>query len=239
MNHAETLGAGSWPIWRGAALRRTPLKLLVALLALILLLSGCQSAYYAAAEKVGFAKREILTSRVKSARDSQEEAKQEITDALTEFGKVVNYQGGELEKQYNLLAAQLDDSERAADSVRKHIDNVEDVADALFEEWEAELEEYSSASLRTKSQQQLRQTRARYGEMIGAMQRAESKLEPVLRPLRDQVLFLKHNLNARAIAGLKGEVAMVDAQVAQLVKELNKSIAEADRFIAELEQNAE
>ena len=30
------------------------------------------SAYYAAAEKVGFAKREILASRVKSARDSQD-----------------------------------------------------------------------------------------------------------------------------------------------------------------------
>jgi chromosome segregation ATPase len=216
-----------------------PLKVVIALLALILLLSGCQSAYYAAAEQVGFAKREILTSRVRSARDSQEDAKQEITDALTEFGKVVNYQGGELERQYNSLAAQLEDSERAAESVRKHIDNVEDVADALFNEWEDELEQYSSASLCTKSQQQLRQTRARYGEMIGAMQRAESKLEPVLRPLRDQVLFLKHNLNARAIAGLKGEVANVDAQVAQLVTELNRSIAEADRFIAELEQNTE
>jgi ElaB/YqjD/DUF883 family membrane-anchored ribosome-binding protein len=147
----------------------------------------------------------------------------------------VNYQGGELETQYKSLAAQLTDSEAAAESVRSHIANVEDVADALFDEWENELEQYSSASLRSKSQQQLRQTRARYGEMIGAMHRAESKLEPVLQPLRDQVLFLKHNLNARAIAGLKGEVAMVDKQVAALVSELNKSIAEADRFIAELD----
>jgi ElaB/YqjD/DUF883 family membrane-anchored ribosome-binding protein len=208
---------------------------LILILGSVLLLSGCQSAYYAAAEQVGYAKRDILTSRVKSARDSQEDAKQEITDALTEFGKVVNYQGGDLETQYKSLEAQLEDSETAADAVRGRILDVEDVAEALFKEWNDEMAEYSSASLRTKSERQLRQTRARYDEMIGAMKRAESRLEPALRPLRDQVLFLKHNLNARAIGGLKAEVTNVDAQVNQLVVELNKAIAEANRFIAELE----
>jgi ABC-type transporter Mla subunit MlaD len=68
-------------------------------------------------EKVGFAKRDILASRVVSARDSQLEAKEEISDALTEFGKVVSYQGGDLEAQYKRLAAQLEDSEEAARAV--------------------------------------------------------------------------------------------------------------------------
>ncbi len=210
------------------------MKRLTLLLVAALLLAGCQSAYYAAAEKVGYAKRDILTSRVKSARDSQQDAKQEITDALTEFGKVVNYQGGELETQYKSLAAQLQDSEAAADAVHSHIRDVEDVAEALFKEWNDELAQYSSASLRAQSERELRQTRARYDEMIGAMKRAENRLEPALRPLRDQVLFLKHNLNARAIGGLKGEVTKVDAQVNELVVESNKAIAEANRFIADL-----
>jgi hypothetical protein len=213
-------------------------KIPVFLVATLLLLGGCQSAYYAAAEKVGFAKRDILASRVTAARDSQEDAKREITDALTEFSKVVNFKGGALETQYNSLAGKLADSERAATAVREHIGKVEHVAEALFREWQGELEQYSSATLRAQSAQQLRQTRARYDSMIGAMQRAESRLDPALRPLRDQVLFLKHNLNARAVAGLKGEVANVDAQVDQLVKELDKSIAAANRFIANLAQDA-
>lgn len=200
------------------------------------LATGCQSAYYAAAEKVGFAKRDILSSRVESARDAQEEAREEITDALTEFRKVVDVEGGELEARYESLSAKLDDSEEAADSVRKRIALVEDVADALFEEWREELGQYSSGDLRAKSEAQLRQTRARYGEMIGAMKRAEGRLEPALQPLRDQVLYLKHNLNARAVAGLRGEVARVDAEVARLVAELDAAIAEADRFIAELDE---
>ena len=211
--------------------------LTLALAAAALLLVGCETAYYSAMESVGFAKRDILASRVEAARDSQQAAKEEITDALTEFGRVVSYQGGDLEAQYRKLAAQLEDGEEAAAAVRARIRDVENVAEALFDEWQDELAQYSSASLRTQSEKQLRETRARYATLIGAMKRAESRLEPALQPLRDQVLFLKHNLNARAIAGLQGEVARVDVQVNQLVAELNAAIAEANRFIADLERN--
>lgn len=213
------------------------MKRFAVLLSTAVLMTGCQSAYYAAAEKVGFAKRDILAGRVESARDAQAEAREEITDALTEFRKVVDFQGGQLEARYKSLAAQLADGEEAADQVRKRIDAVEDVAGALFSEWREELAQYSSADLRTRSEQQLRQTRTRYDEMIGAMKRAEDRLEPALAPLRDQVLFLKHNLNAQAIAGLKGEVVRVDAEVGRLVAELDEAIAQADRFIADLGQD--
>jgi chromosome segregation ATPase len=210
--------------------------LTLALAAAALLLAGCETAYYSAMESVGFAKRDILASRVEAARDSQQAAKEEITDALTEFGRVGRDQGGDLEAQYRKLAAQLEDGEEAAAAVRARIRDVENVAEALFNEWQDELAQYSSANLRTQSEKQLRETRARYATLIGAMKRAEGRLEPALQPLRDQVLFLKHNLNARAVAGLKGEVARVDAQVNRLVAELDAAIAEANRFIAELEK---
>lgn len=212
-----------------------PRTLVALALAGALLVPGCQSAYYSAMEKVGYAKRDILTSRVKSARDSQQTAKVEITDALTEFGKVVGYQGGNLETRYNRLSEQLQDGEDAAAAVKKRVADVESVGTALFKEWKSELSKYSSSELRSKSEQQLKQTRARYDEMLGAMKRAEKRLDPALQPMRDQVLFLKHNLNARAVAGLKGEVAKVDAQVNQLVKDLNAAISEANKFIANLE----
>ena len=68
------------------------------------------------------------------------------------------------------------------------------------------------------------------------MKAAEGKLEPVLVPLRDQVLFMKHNLNARAIVGLSGELSRVQVNVDRLVRDMDAAIAEADRFIATLQQ---
>ena len=71
--------------------------------------------------------------------------------------------------------------------MRKRIKDIERVADALFSEWETELGQYSSADLRRKSEARLTQTKARYKDMLGAMNRAEQRIDPVLKPLRDQV----------------------------------------------------
>ena len=210
---------------------------LATVLSLALGLTACDTAYIATMEKMGYAKRDILSSRVKSARNAQEDAKKEIQSTLEQFGKVVGYQGGDLEATYKKLNSELESSEDSAETVRKRIKDVESVADSLFAEWKTELGQYSSADLRRKSEEKLAQTKARYNEMLGAMKKAEQRIDPVLKPLRDQFLYLKHNLNARALAAIKGELVKVDAQVDQLVKDMNKSIAEADKFIQSMEKD--
>jgi len=52
------------------------------------------------------------------------------------------------------------------------------------------------------------------------------------------VLFLKHNLNARALGALTSELGSVRTNVDELVVDMQKSIAEADAFIADMEREA-
>ena len=203
------------------------------LFGLLLLLSGCQAAYYSTLEKVGVHKRDILVDRVAKARDAQEEGKEQFKSSLEQFSSVLNFKGGELEDKYKKLNAEYEDSEDAAEKVRKRIDAVETVAEDLFEEWEAELEQYSSASLRRDSSQKLNRTRKQYKKLITAMRRAEKKMDPVLNAFKDQVLYLKHNLNAKAILSLKKELRSVKSDISALVKDMEKSIQEADLFIKE------
>ena len=209
--------------------RKPPAWIVVALL-----LGGCQAAYYGAMEKFGYEKRDILVSRVDDAREAQRQAKQQFESALAQFIAVTNFSGGELEQQYNKLKSEFEESESRANTVHKRVADVERVAEDLFTEWEQELGQYASPELRRSSQGQLNATRARYRELIGAMKRAEKKLDPVLAAFRDRVLFLKHNLNARAIASLKAERAKIQADIATLVADMNRSIAEADRFIQDM-----
>ncbi len=197
----------------------------------IFFLAGCQTAYYKTMEKIGIHKRDIMVDRVEKARDSQEEAKEQFKSALEEFSAVLNFKGGDLEEKYNKLNDEYEESEEKASDVKRRIDAVEDVSEALFSEWEEELEQYSSQSLRRSSETKLRKTRKQYKQLIGAMKRAEKKIAPVLSAFRDQVLFLKHNLNAQAIASLQSELVSVEANVASLIKEMEASIAEANVFI--------
>lgn len=111
---------------------------------------------------------------------------------------------------------------------------MESVADALFDEWQEELEQFTSQNLRRDSERQLRDTRRRYSRLISSMRRAESAIDLVLATLKDNVLYLKHNLNARAIASLRGELGNVNADVDKLIEAMQKSIDESNSFIAEM-----
>jgi len=199
---------------------------------------GCQTVYYETMEKMGYHKRDLMVSDVEKARDAQQEAKEQFKSALDRFTKTLNIKGGELQEKYDVLNSEYEQSEAKAKAVRDRIASVEDVSEALFEEWAAELKEYSSEALRQSSQKKLTQTRTQYAQLIKAMKRAETKMDPVLVKFKDQVLFLKHNLNAQTIASLKSELVSVEGNIASLIKELNASIQEADSFIASMAKDS-
>ncbi|GAA6151167.1 DUF2959 domain-containing protein [Pseudoteredinibacter isoporae] len=205
---------------------------LIALLSLGLM--ACQSAYYSAMESVGQHKRDILSSRIEGVRDAQVDAKEQFRDALDRFSQELGYSGGELQSVYENLRDAYEDSKKEADNVTARIDKVEDVAEALFAEWEDELEQYSSASLRRDSQTKLRQTRSQYKRMLTTMRSAESKMAPVLTTFNDQVLYLKHNLNARAISSLKAEFGDLRRDINTLIARMEDSIAESEKFVESL-----
>jgi len=203
----------------------------IVLTGLLLVPVGCQKTYYNVLEQVGIEKRELLTRRVTSAKESQEEAQEEFRDALEKFQAVTGYHGGELEDRYDDLRDAYDRSEERAHDVSERIDAVESVADALLDEWKDELDKYQDRSLRRRSETRLHSTEREVDRLLRAMHAAEKSLSPVLQKLEDRVLYIKHNLNAAALAGLDEEVPELRRDVDRLVQEMQESIAEADRFI--------
>lgn len=203
----------------------------LALVLLGLALTACQSAYYGTMERFGIHKRDILVDRVEDAQSAQEDGQEQFESALEQFRSVRDFDGGEMQQVYNRLNAEFEASESAAERIRDRIAAVEDVAEDLFDEWEDELELYSSESLRRDSESQLRETRQRYGRLMTAMHRVESSLDPVLDTLRDNVLYLRHNLNSRAIASLQGELETINTDVDQLIRDMQEAIRESSVFI--------
>lgn len=197
-------------------------------------LVGCQSAYYGAMEKVGIHKRDILVDRVEDTRDAQNEAQQQFNSALEELSALINFNGGELETIYNNLNDQYAASTEAKELVSKRIDNVESVAQALFSEWEDEINQYSNATFKRNSSKQLSDTKRLYARMLRSMHQSEKKMDPVLTALNDNVLYLKHNLNANAVNAIEVEFKQLKQEIAVLIKEVNQSIAESNKFIETL-----
>jgi len=139
---------------------------------------------------------------------------------------------GDLEKTYDKLKNDLENVEDRADDVHDRIDQIDDIAGDLFKEWEEEIGEISNPDYRTKSRQKLNETRTKYAALAASLERSEASMEPVLTQLKDNVLYLKHNLNAAAIGGLSAEVDGIENDIEALLEDMRASIEEADRFLS-------
>jgi hypothetical protein len=210
----------------------------VALLAFsVSAITACSSAYYSAMEKVGIHKRDIMVDRVVEAKESQEDAQKQFKSALEELSSIINFNGGELEERYQAIEARYEASKQSADEVSHRIEKIESVAEALFDEWQEEIEQISNTTYKRQSSIKLKETQSRYQTLIKAMHKAESKMQPVLTALKDNTLFLKHNLNAKAIGALQGEVKSIKQDIDILVKEMNSAIKQSQQFIDMLSNN--
>lgn len=207
----------------------------VFMLAMLAGISGCDSVYYGAWEKLGVEKRDLLVSSVEDAMESQEEAKDQFKTALDQFASVVNIEDSDLKSMYENLSDEFEEASDRAEDVSGHIDDVEDVSEDLFKEWRTELEQYTNPELKRSSERQLRATETKYKALLTSMRKAEDRMEPVLNAFRDQVLFLKHNLNAQAISGLRSELNAVENDVSILIADMEDAITRSQAFIEDLE----
>ena len=205
---------------------------------LLVTLPGCTQLYYKAQEKIGNEKRDILVDRIKKGREDQDKAKEQFKSTMEAFQAATGFKGGQTEEVYKKLKKEYDEAADKTKKVSDRIASIEQVSGDMFGEWDKELTGMGNADLRSKSSVLMKATRRRYTDLIRKMKAVESKAKPVLKAFEDQVLFIKHNLNAEAITSLKSNVVKMDADVQILIRDIETSTKEADAFIASLPQGS-
>src|ERR1700761_712020 len=209
-------------------------SIFVPLIALALLLGGCKSTYYKTMRTLGKEKRDILVQRIKDAKKDQDQTKKQLQTTMESFQALTGFQGGSLEKSYKRLNSDYESAASQAGKLHDKIQSIDQVSNDLFKEWQGEINSMDNAKLKSQDLVMLRNAKTRQATYMRAMQRTEDQIAPVLKAFRDQVLFLKHNLNARAIGSLKTTSAMLQGDVASLVQSIDASSQEADKLIGSL-----
>ena len=209
---------------------------LVCLSVVTMLLIGCQAAYYAMWEKMGKEKRHLLRDQVENSRTDQEKASEAFKDALSRLKEMYGFQGGDLEKMYNRLSDDYDNCKERAEIIDERIDKIQRIAQDLFSEWRQEIDQIHNPAFRSQSTRKLKATQSRFANLESALMTARKRMTPVLANLKDYVLYLKHNLNAQAIGSLKGEASSIETDVDRLVRDIQRSIQEADAFLKEIQK---
>lgn len=194
------------------------------------LVASCQSAKYAAYERLGVEKRELLKKDVKSVQNQQKENQEDFKDALEQLRKLYGSKGSELEKRYDSIKSEYDDAKSGADTLTNRVEEMDRVAKDLFKEWEGETDQLTTAALKRDSLNKLRETEKRYQVLSRDVHGSEKKMRVVLSKLGEQVIYLKHNLNAESIGTLSSEKSAIEKDINELIGQMEKSIASSEEF---------
>ena len=197
-------------------------------------LTSCSALYFGAMEHLGKQKRDILVQRILAVKKDQQATQEQLKTTLQAFQEVTGFQGGNLEKVYNKLNKEYERCEGRATKLKGRVDSVDQVAASMFSEWQSEIKSMHNRTLRDQSENLLLTARQQHAQYMRKMRRTEENIQPVLQAFRDQVTFLKHNLNARAISSLKKTSAQIDLQAAALIRDIDASSKEADNYIQTL-----
>jgi hypothetical protein len=193
----------------------------------LIFLTGCGGAYNA----TGQYKRDILLNRIDKVRQSHEQAKKQFEVVLANYSRIIDANSGGIRKEYNKLDRERKRVQVVTDEILRRVKDVEAVGKPLFRNWEDELDKYENEAMRRSSEEQLDITRRNYLKLVHSIKATQRKIVYVQQSLNDQVLYLSHNLNTKALSEFKKEVIPIKVEVAELIKSMGKSINETKTFV--------
>ncbi|MEO8601876.1 MAG: DUF2959 family protein [bacterium] len=197
-------------------------------------LAGCSTVYYAAMEQLGWEPRDVLVSRVETARDALAEAKTRFLDALGAARAVQQATGRDAAAAQKQLRDAYAYANARAQTVRRRLAAVQSAAGELFTEWRDDVATTKDAAARARTQQLHDSAEARYQHLLTSMQSAADAMPPVLDALRDQVALHTATGSAPAANVAADGLAALERAVARSVDDFEQAIAEADVFIKQL-----
>ncbi|MFZ4503302.1 MAG: DUF2959 family protein [Methylovulum sp.] len=189
--------------------------------------------YYRAKESLGEHKRTLVVHHVEQACLGLEDTRNEFVTTLEKFHYLNDSRNNStLSQKYQLLNQQYHYCQVKTEHILRRIKAIEEVSEALFAEWEKELAGYSNKNLKNKSKLQLKTARQNYARLIKTLYKALDKITPVLAAFKDQVLYLKHNLNAQTIAALQYEFTEISIDINDLIHTMEQILTEANQFVS-------
>ena len=174
---------------------------------------------------------------IKKANDgvaSITEAKQQLQKTMTAYNAVLAPDVKDRRDAYKTLQKEMSNADKKRGEVSSKAAQMNEEADKLFKSWQASSAAIQSPDLRQRSDERLKRTQERFGEIRQTARTASDLYTPFMKALQDQVTFLGHDLNPGAVANLKPDAEKLNAQATELYAAIDKVTAAANNNITKL-----
>lgn len=194
----------------------------------LLALSSCMSSRRA----VGVQQVDSLVGRVERVHLDAELGRERIQDAVAAVRGIVRQEfTGDAMQAYEEFVVAIERSEKQVEKLRSNLEPMQETAAEVYDSWTADLESFTSPTLRARSQQRRDLAGERYALVLLTMQPAIDGLEAYNSALRDHALFLSYDLNASAVRELEPELEMLRDAADVLDGRIDDLLRSASEFV--------
>ena len=186
------------------------------------------------AQQEGVKQIEQLIKRAHDQVASINDAKQQLVKTMDAYNAVLAPDVKDRRDAYKKLQKEMADTEKKRGEVTSRSREMNADADKLFKSWEGSTAAIQSPDLKQRSEQRLKTTQDRFGELRQIGQKASDLYAPMMKTLQDQVSFLGHDLNPSAVASLKPDADKLNAQAKELYGAIDNVTTAANSNIAKL-----
>lgn len=211
--------------------RLTPIPLL----ALLVLSSACSTAYYAAAEQLGWAHHDVLANRIQQASDALESAARQVAAGGRGLHRLAGAPAEERPARLrDAEALQADAGEDAAEMAPR-LAAVQRAGDALFAEWSDDVATLSDAGDRARQQALLALSRQQYARVLDALRHADDAMAALLDTIHARLAPLARRLDDTDIDALRAALPAIDTALDALAGDVEIATALSAKYVAQLE----
>jgi HD superfamily phosphohydrolase len=205
--------------------KKTRHTLLILIAGLALCVAGSASA-----QRTGHQQIDRLISRAESTVSQISLTRLQAQDTVDAYKALISGEG-DSRRAFRDLNRELDRLDSQRERTRSRARRMESSAKELFAEWANSITKISSEELGATARTRLDDTRQRYDELIALGGEAGDAFDAFAASLRDQVVFVEHDLNEAALDSLREYSPTFDEKSQTLFRKINSVVGTASRLI--------
>jgi hypothetical protein len=138
------------------------------------------------------------------------EARDQVQKTIGVYNSIIELTAKDTKGAYKDLGKQTADCEKKVADLGPRVDEMKAGALSYFDAWKAATAAITDPDLRKRAEKRLADSQARYDDIAAAGRDARSRFDSLMTEIRDQSVFLGHDLNPSAISSLKPDAAKLN-----------------------------
>ena len=184
---------------------------------LLLGTSACKSGSVRGLKSADIVRVDNLGAQIEAVHVESEISKQRLRDAIEAVRAIASYDFvGDPAVAFNDFVTAVEASVEQAETLRDAILPMEESGGAFFDQWNDDLDSFSSVEMRNRSRERLLATHKRFRVIMAAVVPAQRGFDEVNKRLQDYASFLSNDFNATAIAAIEGDVRVLRSKAAKV-----------------------